>query len=167
MPLVSARRYAEHRGISHTAVQKAIRQGRIRATPGGMVDVEQADRDWTRNTSPMNAPRVEATMGGPAYAQARAFREQYLARTAKLDFEERSGTLLRRDEVVAEFSNLVRSARDRLLSIPDRISPILAVESDATRVYQILSDEIREALVELSNHNYANASSTEETDERG
>ena len=150
MPLVSARQYAEHRGVSHTAVQKALRQGRIRATVDGRVDVEQADRDWARNTSPMNAPRVDATMGGPAYAQARAVREQYLARLAKMDFERRSGELVRADEVRDALSQMVRNTRDRLLSIPDRMAAVLAMESDQTRVNRLLSDEIREALLELS-----------------
>ena len=56
MPLLSIRKYAEHRNISHTAVQKAIKQGRIHLTPDGRIDVDQADRDWERNTSPVNSP---------------------------------------------------------------------------------------------------------------
>ena len=50
MPLVSLRQYAKHRGVSHTAVEKAVKQGRIHLTPDGRLDVEAADREWSRNT---------------------------------------------------------------------------------------------------------------------
>jgi hypothetical protein len=159
MPLVSVRKYAEHRGVSHTAVQKAIKQGRIHPTPDGKIDVEQADRDWGRNTSPVNAPkrapkaRTEAATGGPTYAQSRAVRELYLARLAKIEFEERSGKLVSRDEVTVAAFTKARTVRDNLLNIPDRVAGLLAAETDATRAHQILTDEIRKALIELSGDN--------------
>jgi hypothetical protein len=160
MSLVSLRKYAEHRGVSHTAVQKAIKQGRIHPTPDGKIDVEQADRDWGRNTSPVNAPkrasktRTEAaTGGGPTYAQSRAVRELYLARLAKIEFEERSGKLVSRDEVTVAAFTKARTVRDNLLNIPDRVAAMLAAESNPTRAHQILTDEIRQALIELSGDN--------------
>jgi hypothetical protein len=51
MPELSIRGYAKHRGVSHTAVEKAIQQGRIRTTASGMIDAEEAARDWSRNTA--------------------------------------------------------------------------------------------------------------------
>jgi hypothetical protein len=158
MPLVSFRQYAKHRGVSHTAVEKAVKQGRIRTTPEGKLDVEQADRDWGRNSSPVNAPRqasraAEPNDGagrGPTYAQSRAVRELYLARLAKIEFEERAAKLVSRDEVTVAAFTKARTVRDNLLNIPDRVAAMLAAESDPTRVHQILSDEIRKALIELS-----------------
>ncbi len=155
MPLVSIRKYAAHRGVSHTAVQKAIKQGRVKTTPDGKIDVEQADRDWGRNTSPVNAPKraPKATGdlgGGPTYAQSRAVRELYLARLAKIEFEERAGKLVSRDEVTVAAFTKARTVRDNLLNIPDRVAAMLAAESDPGRTHQILTDEIRKALIELS-----------------
>lgn len=46
---VSQRRYAQHRGVALSAVQKAIASGRIKLH-NGKVDVEEADRDWQENT---------------------------------------------------------------------------------------------------------------------
>src|SRR5688572_17372252 len=118
MPGVSIRKYAQHRGLSHTAVEKAIKQGRIQLTSDRKIDTEQADRDWQRNTSPMNAPHVTATIegsgGGSTYAQSRAVRELYLARLARLDFEERSGKLVSRDEVKVAAFAMARTIRDTL-----------------------------------------------------
>lgn len=153
MPEVSARQYARHRGVSHTAVQKAIKQGRISTTAGGKIDVEKADRDWNRNTSSVNEPQREGTSGGPGYAQSRAVREHYLARLAKIEFEERAGKLVSRDEVTIAAFTKARTVRDNLLNIPDRVAALLAAESDAVRTHQILSDEIRKALIELGGNN--------------
>jgi hypothetical protein len=154
MPLVSVRKYAEHRGVSHTAVQKAIKQGRIKTTADGKIDVEQADRDWDRNTSPVNAPKrapkSDGATGGPTYAQSRAVRELYLARLAKIEFEERAGKLISRDEVTVAAFTKARTVRDNLLNIPDRVAAMLAAETDPVRTHQILTDEIRKALIELS-----------------
>jgi hypothetical protein len=122
-----------------------------------MIDVDQADRDWNSNSSPVNSPQrsrnVERTTEpaslGPSFAQSRAVRETYLARLAKIEFEERSGKLLSRDEVTVAAFTVARTVRDNILNIPDRVAALLAAEANPARVHQILSDEIRKALIEL------------------
>lgn len=52
---LSIRAYARHRGVTDTAVHKAIRSGRINALPDGTIDADQADAQWASNTS---APRT-------------------------------------------------------------------------------------------------------------
>ena len=47
---ISIRTYARHRGISDTAVRKAIKAGRITKEGDGSIDVEKADREWHMNT---------------------------------------------------------------------------------------------------------------------
>ena len=47
---VSLRAYARHRGCSLTAVQKAIRGGRITPEPDGTIDPGKADAEWSANT---------------------------------------------------------------------------------------------------------------------
>ncbi|MDD2810039.1 elements of external origin [Rhodoferax sp.] len=48
---LSIRAYARHRGVTDTAVHKAIRSGRINPLPDGTIDPDQADAQWERNTS--------------------------------------------------------------------------------------------------------------------
>jgi len=48
---LSIRAYARHRGVTDTAVHKAIRSGRIEALADGTIDPDQADAQWERNTS--------------------------------------------------------------------------------------------------------------------
>ena len=89
---------------------------------------------------------------GPAYAQSRAIREAYMARLAKLDFEERSGRLIEVDKVKAAAFKVARTVRDGLLNMPDRVAHELAHEADPSAVHQRLSAEIRSILEALADN---------------
>ena len=141
---LSQRAYAAHRGVSHTAVQRAIREGRISTLPDGRINPAVADEEWEQNT-------LYGKGNGPSqYVTARTVHETYRARLAKLDYEERIGKLLPRDEVVATAFKRYRQFRDHMLNIPNRIAPVLAAETDPIRVHEILATEIRDALGEFA-----------------
>ena len=56
---LSQRAYARHRGVTHRAVQKAIKTGRITTNSDGTIDPARADAQWTANTDPASAARYE------------------------------------------------------------------------------------------------------------
>lgn len=180
MALLSGRRYAEHRHCSHTAVQHAIRDGRISFVLVGtrkMIDPALADREWEENTDqskPRNQrtgrPKGKRIPGAPetpmdldgtgrsgggngaasGYAKARAAREFYAAQSAKLAFDERMGKLVRAEEVRMAGYNAARKARDQLMAIPERMSTTLAALLDPGEVQRVLEDEIERVCQELS-----------------
>ncbi|MBN9568990.1 MAG: elements of external origin [Alphaproteobacteria bacterium] len=49
---MSRRAYAAHRGVSDTAVRKAIASGRISVEPDGTIDPVKADAQWDAQTDP-------------------------------------------------------------------------------------------------------------------
>ncbi|MBF0140112.1 MAG: hypothetical protein HQL74_07515 [Magnetococcales bacterium] len=53
---MGVREYARHRGTSHTAVQRAIKAGRIKVGKDGRIDSVKADRDWEANTLQSQTP---------------------------------------------------------------------------------------------------------------
>ena len=57
---LSARAYARHRGVSHTAVLKALETGRIVAGADGPIDPAVADRQWVESTD-LAKPRNSVT----------------------------------------------------------------------------------------------------------
>ena len=181
---LSIRGYARHRGVSHTAVRKALAAGRISALADGTIDPGVADREWATSTN-LSKPRNSITGvpkkrrlpdapsdplgvsngGGAAldsagdggaprlvssYAASRAAREAYLARMAKLDFEERSGKLVDADQVRAQTFSLGRRLRDTFLGLPDRVSPLLVGKSDEQEIHRLLTEEVMTCLAELS-----------------
>jgi len=161
MAMMSLRGYARHRGCALSAVQKAIKSGRISVQPDGKIDSAQADIQWERNTE-RHAPPVTqrgqddidgASFGGSQYTKARAVREHYQARLAKIDYEERVAKLVPKDEVQVAAFNKFRQFRDHMLNIPDRVAAMLAAETEAARCYEIIAIEIRKALNEFAESN--------------
>ncbi len=164
MAIMSQRAYARHRGVALYAVQVAIKKGRISTTADGQIDSDVADREWEANTR-KDPPKVKVNSRRAAdddpdpsgesfsvsqYTKARAVREHYQARLAKLEYEEKVGSLVSKDEVKVEAYNKFRTYRDGMLNIPDRVSSVLAAESDAAKVHAILTAEIRKALLEFA-----------------
>lgn len=174
MAVISLREYGRRRNLTHTAIAKQIRAGRlvesvVRDASGKITGIipDLADREWDNEVpSQINhierreaaSPAAAGTEPGaepvgaaaPSYNRSRAFREAYNARIAKLEYEERVGTLVNADEVRAEAFKLARSVRDSLLNIPDRLAAVLAGESDARHIHMLLTDEIRKALEGLT-----------------
>jgi hypothetical protein len=151
MPVMSQRAYARHRGMAYSTVQKAIASGRISTTAKGLIDSDVADEEWRRNTKTRATAATEKeddpdVFGAAQYNKARAVREHYQARLAKLEFEQKVGSLVSRDEVKIAAFNTLRQFRDAMLNIPDRLGALLAAETDSARCYEILATEIRKAL---------------------
>ena len=91
--------------------------------------------------------------GASQYTKARAVREHYQARLAKIEYEERVGKLVSRDEIQVAAFNKFRQFRDQLLNIPERVTAMLAAESEPAKVHAILSEEIRRALNDFADGN--------------
>lgn len=87
---------------------------------------------------------------GPSLAQSRAVREAYQARLAKLEFEQKTGRLVSADEVKARAFRMARGARDALLTMPDRLAPILASSTDVVEVHRLLLDDIERTCARIA-----------------
>lgn len=161
---LSLRAYAKHRGVALSAVQKAIKTGRIKLEADGKINAQKADASWQFNTRPSaqdsssnesysdssdQSNEIESK-NAPNYQKARAIREAYSARLAKLDFEERSGKLVPLETVSKVVFTIGRQLRDRLQLIPRQLSPLIVsqvLETPDPRVIEaMLDDAIRDAL---------------------
>jgi len=157
MPGMSGREYADHRGVSHTAVQRAIAAGRITLLPDGTIDPAVADRQWATSTDPTKAMNAgngipageDASRLASSFGASHAAREGYLARKAKLEYEKMSGKLVDADEVRASMFAIGRRLRDGFMGIPDRITPRLVGQADPALIHRLLTEEITAALSEL------------------
>lgn len=155
---MSLRAYARHRGVSLTAVQKAIAAGRITLEPDGTIDPAKADAQWNQRTRATTANAAAQAAGEDAlsanYHKARTVREAYAAKLAKLEYEERLGKLINADEVQVTVFNLARRMRDRMQQIPRQVSAqivaAVAANPNPRDVEDILDQAIRDALIEIS-----------------
>lgn len=153
--VVSIREYARRRGVTHEAVRKAIRDGRIRKTRTGKIDVVEANRAWQNSTDPSKQRKSASTATPPTeaaqqFAVARAMRESFAAQLAKLNYQQRAAILVDANQVRIKAFENARLVRDALLNIPNRISADLAAEPDPLKVGNILTTEITRVLAELA-----------------
>lgn len=177
MPLMSCAQYARHRGVSKAAVTKAVQAGRISLIERDgkrFVDSDIADRQWNantqhekkhiqtqkeklENTSPQTeetastAPESESEQkNSPStYSQARAYKETFNAKLAKLQYDERVGRVTSVEQVQKEAFRDARIVRDAMMRLPDRLAGELAAETNQFKVHSRLTEEIRKALVSL------------------
>ena len=176
---ISIRAYARHRGVTDTAVHKAIRTGRISTEPDGTLDADRADQEWARNTDVPNTGTAQRTVkvkvpqegrqaGGPAggpggdggtalpsggtsLLQARTFNEVVKAQTNKVRLARMKEELVDRARAIAHVFKLARSERDAWLNWPARVSAQMAakLDVDAHTLHVMLEGAVREHLQEL------------------
>ena len=115
--------------------QRAIHRGTVTPPP-----LPQGDSYRSNTTDSKNA----------TYMQAKTAREVYEAKNAQLEYEERTGKLIKVDAVRAAWAAKITGARDALLQIPSRIAPVLAATTDLVEVTALLEAELRQTLAELS-----------------
>ena len=60
------------------------------------------------------------------------------------------GELVNVNEVKQAAFNKARIVQDNLLNVPDRVANLLASVDDASKIHELLSQEIRNSLKELS-----------------
>lgn len=186
MAAVSQRKYAEHRGVTHGAVQKAIKTGRISTDANGKIDPVKADRQWDANTDitkPLNSvvgnpkhraladgakqpvrprPRPQAAEsgggdggggapaagqdGGSNYLQARAIREHYAARLAKLEYDEKIGKVIAADQVKLAIFKVITESKTRIMAIKSQAKSELPhlSQKDLDTIERLLLGAMRE-----------------------
>ena len=84
-----------------------------------------------------------------SFSEWRAKKMKEDALKSKREREILEGTLLSRDEVLRQLGVAFHSTKSSLLTIPNTIAGIVAVEDDANVIKEIIEGAIRETLVEL------------------
>lgn len=154
---LSVRAYAKARGVSHVAVLKAAKAGRITLEPDGTVDPAKADAAWERSTDPGKAkskakpkashetlkPVAEAAVGSVretlkeqglpsggnvTFVQARTAHEIAKAHLARLRLQRMKGELVDRARATALVFRLAREERDGWVNWPARVAALIAAE---------------------------------------
>ena len=80
------------------------------------------------------------------YQKARAAHEENRAALSTLEVQKQAGILVDAESMHRAVMETYRRVRERMLSIPDRLSPRLAATSNADEVYDLLTGELESAL---------------------
>jgi hypothetical protein len=84
-----------------------------------------------------------------SYYQARAFKENILAQKAALELKVQKGEYVSKEDEQKKGFELAMKLKDKFLSMPDRVAPIIAANSDQYEIRKILKDEIHDAILEF------------------
>ena len=157
MALISQAEWARRQGFSKQYVGKLIKLGKIKLTDGKI-------EEYTANAeleSQRNVDLPQHRKGGGTYFVQDDIHKLLVKTKLKNEIEKgkllearvkaETGELGPIDEVRSTFYAKGRIVRDGILNIPDRISSLLATIDDASQIHEILTQELRTVLEELSN----------------
>mgnify|MGYP000041118051 CR=1 FL=1 len=152
---VSQSEYARRRGISEAMVSKYKSSGCLALDSDGRVLVRESDVLLADVLDPLRGGNRNSPAGQDKVSYLAAKTEEARARAAKASMEAElmAGSLVRVAEVEAEAFARARGAQELLMALPDRMSPLLAVESDPAKVHELLTDELRrvcQAIAEIA-----------------
>lgn len=172
--LITPYEYSRRRGVTPSAVLKAIKSGRINLIDG-KIDPAVADLQWIKNTrhpkaefakpkGPMidrsallpgsdHLPMPDTAIPPTSYdlQLARAKRETHEANIAEMRERQKAGELVELAKVHLAYTTLAAQLRAALERIPDKLAPRLAAESDEHAVHQLLTGELDQALLDMAN----------------
>jgi hypothetical protein len=161
--------YAARRGVSPAAVNRAIRDGRLKNSIAKnangifrVIDPELADREWKRNSDYTDAPQLAAGAtaqpasapddddgdGSGSLSGAAARQKHWQAVLAEAKARKMAGTLVDRTAVERDWAAACAMMKTRFLGLPSRLKqqrPEVSVE-----VVTLLDGMIRETLAALA-----------------
>ena len=160
-------------GVSHAAISKAIRDGRLtpalRVAPDGreVLAYGHARRLWAQchrepppqalpelpGLSPLpELPELAAAIaeGLPPLHESRARLEHYRAELLRLEVEAMAADLVPAAEVRASAIAEAARARAVLMELPDLLAPQLAACNDPRQCHRLMSETFRATLMRLA-----------------
>jgi len=146
---------------SEGLVRKYLREGKLSADCVVMLrngrpalDEEKALRQWQelKGEVSIQAAAPEGEAGELNRAREETLLTMARRREVELRLMEAEGHLHHADDVRVVMNDMTARVKSRLRSIPAKLAPMLAAESDAARVQQLLTREVNEALQELSEY---------------
>jgi hypothetical protein len=158
--------YAKHRGLHLSTVKQYLNEGtlegawkfgsnnrkiifqkaadKILDNPGDIEDSSEENETQSTNKS----------KNGVNLVNARTAKTTIEAQISRIKYEKLKGSLVEKEDVVRTAKTMANLTKQSMLSLPDRLSPILAGESEVTEIYRILTEEINEAMRNLSMKNF-------------
>jgi hypothetical protein len=156
--------------VTRGRVDNMVQAGQLPVKGNGKIDLEIAtairqsmapDRleqgDNARRSKQAERPELNVIEGGkdggddkqPTIYRARTAKAVHDARMAEINVKKALGAVVDRDAVKAEAHAAARVLVQRLLAIPARVAPIVAVELDDRKCRVVIEQEIRQVIVEF------------------
>lgn len=133
--------------LSERRIRQLRDSGIITETKPGLYKLEPTVRDYVKY--------IKDGSGGAEYNTERALFIKAKRQNAELDLKVKDGTLHESEEIETVMKAMLINFKSRLMSIPSKMSPILATKTDNKEIFTLLKGEVDEALAELSDFDTA------------
>lgn len=80
------------------------------------------------------------------YNQVLIYKLRIEAKTKELELRKKQGEVLEKDSVITAINKIGSKLKEGLISLPNRISPMLSIEQDERVINDLLNKEIRKTL---------------------
>jgi len=159
--------FARRINVRQSYVNKLAEQGRLVFAENGQdIDAEASIKKINESKDPSRqyvaerhaenksasgplSDNKEHDLIGQSYGKARAFKEQYAALTARLEYEKALGQVVEKSTVLDAGKELGQMVRNTFENLPDLVAEELAAASSAERVRALLAEHIQIRLKEL------------------
>jgi GAF domain-containing protein len=147
MEWVSQTEAARRLRIKKQKITKWINDGNIKRRSDSKIDLDEAKKIYEQGKI------LNKRGNGNFYSDlsdARRARESWQAKLLELDFKQREGELLERDEVEFFIKSIISTAKTKILAVADRVPPLIIGDENEKRIRKIIRDELIIALQELT-----------------
>lgn len=134
--------------LSERRVQQLSREGVIPKATRGQYDLIGSVRGYVRY---LRYREVSAQAGAPDYAVERARFIRARADLAEMEANQRRGSLIAADDAEAAWIAVLALLRTRLLSLPDRLAPLVHEQDNLAETRDLLRGTLRDVLEDLAN----------------
>lgn len=144
--LMTQAEFARHRAVARSTVNEYKKKGWLVMTDEGLVNVVASEKLLADNLDPTRGgdrTRAQKPAAERRLSDAKAEEIETKISRQRLLLEKEAGRLVDKELTFRFVFNLARNAQESLMSIADRLAPLVAAESDPARVHEMLSDEIR------------------------
>lgn len=149
---------AKRLGVSRQAVSQMVKKGIVQREPDGTIFLDQAVDKWHALVDV--GPQRPFKKGGPKtasyqqsverYHKARAQREDYKAKLAKLAYQEKAGNLINAKAARKHLGDAIVATRNAMLTVPRTIAPELVGIHDEAVIADTLYQALEIALLSLT-----------------
>lgn len=145
MQLVTSKVVARYLGLTERRVRQLRDSGVIsEENPGlySLIDTVHKYIDYIKGNGE----------GGLDYNSERAMLVKAKRQSAEYDLKLKEGELHESKDVEMALKTMLTAFKARLSAVPAKLSPILAARSDPTEVFDLIKEEMDEALTEMSDY---------------
>ena len=136
-------------GLSDRRVQQLVKENVIRKAKRNTFILIDAIQDYVNYQAGKNLGNYSK---GENYQEEKARLTKLQADKAELEVESMSANLVPADDVSRHWYQIITDGKNRLLTVPSKAAPIVAAETEAGMVQDIIDDLMREALEELTEY---------------